>query len=100
MKVLNTRRKRIIGERVAIPEFEMVSCPAIRIADIRRRRFDIIDRAQDAARREIAAQEDKAIFAAMVSVTRDEIVRSGYIGTHWGVEIIVSRGADFDDEEA
>lgn len=103
MKVLNTRKKpeRVLGERVELPMFEMVSCPTVRIADIRRRRFDIIDRAERIARDEIAAQEDKAVFAALDAVSGNEIIRSGRIAYIWGADIIVSNGRlDFDDEEA
>lgn len=107
VKILNTRKKpeRTLGERVALPMFEMVSCPTVRIADIRRRRFNVIDRAQQAAREEIAAQEDKAVFAALEAavepVTQNEIIRSGLLMITWGADIIVSRGRlDFDDEEA
>lgn len=31
------------GERVTIPEFELVSCPTIHLKDIRERRFSILD---------------------------------------------------------
>lgn len=43
---------RVFGERVALPEFEMVSCPTIRLSDIRRNRrtYNIVDLAQTYAR--------------------------------------------------
>lgn len=48
MRILNTadRRKqqRVLGERVTVPEFEIVSCPTVRLTAIRRRRFDVIER--------------------------------------------------------
>ena len=56
---------RVFGDRVTIPEFEIVSNPTIRIAEVKRRRFNIIDRAQQKARQEIQAQEDANIFAAI-----------------------------------
>jgi hypothetical protein len=56
---------RVFGDRVTIPEFEIVSNPTIRIAEVKRRRFNIIDRAQQKARQEIQAQEDANIFAAL-----------------------------------
>jgi len=56
---------RVFGDRVTIPEFEVVSNPTVRIAEVRRRRFNVIDRAQQKARQEIQAHEDANIFAAL-----------------------------------
>jgi hypothetical protein len=56
---------RVFGDRVSVPEFEVVSYPTVRIAEVRRRRFNVIDRAQQKARQEIQAQEDANIFAAL-----------------------------------
>lgn len=56
---------RVFGDRVTVPEFEVVSNPTVRIAEVRRRRFNVIDRAQQKARQEIQAQEDTNIFAAV-----------------------------------
>ena len=56
---------RIKGERLSIPEFEVVSNPTVRIYEVKRRRFNVIDRAQQRARQEIQAQEDTNIFAAL-----------------------------------
>nr|BDD46233.1 hypothetical protein 65 [bacterium] len=56
---------RVFGDRVTIPEFEVVSNPTVRIAEVKRRRFNVIDRAQQKARQEIQAQEDKNVFAAL-----------------------------------
>jgi hypothetical protein len=56
---------RVFGERVTVPEFEVVSNPTVRIAEVRRRRFNVIDRAQQKARQEIQAQEDANIFASL-----------------------------------
>jgi hypothetical protein len=56
---------RVQGDRVLIPEFEIVSNPTVRIAEVKRRRFNVIDRAQQKARQEIQAQEDANIFAAL-----------------------------------
>ena len=56
---------RTFGDRVTVPEFEVVSNPTVRIAEVRRRRFNVIDRAQQKARQEIQAQEDANIFAAL-----------------------------------
>jgi hypothetical protein len=55
---------RVFGDRVVIPEFEIFSNPTVRIAEVKRRRFNVIDRAVQKARQEIMAQEDANIFAA------------------------------------
>ena len=56
---------RVFSDRITIPEFEVVSNPTVRIAEVKRRRFNVIDRAQQKARQEIQAQEDANIFAAL-----------------------------------
>ena len=56
---------RVFSDRVTVPDFEIVSNPTVRIAEVKRRRFNVIDRAQQKARQEIQAQEDANIFAAL-----------------------------------
>jgi hypothetical protein len=56
---------RVFGDRVVVPEFEVFSNPTVRIAEVKRRRFNVIDRAVQKARQEIMAQEDANIFAAI-----------------------------------
>lgn len=56
---------RVYGDRVTIPEFELFSNPTVRIAEVKRRRFNVIDRAVQKARQEIMAQEDANVFAAL-----------------------------------
>ena len=56
---------RVQGDRVILPELEIVANPTIRIAEVKRRRFNVIDRAQQKAKQEIQAQEDSNIFAAL-----------------------------------
>ena len=55
----------MFSDRVTVPEFEVVSNPTVRIAEVKRRRFNVIDRAQQKARQEIQAQEDANIFSAL-----------------------------------
>jgi hypothetical protein len=55
----------VFSDRVTVPEFEVVSNPTVRIAEVKRRRFNVIDRAQQKARQEIQAQEDANIFSAL-----------------------------------
>ena len=56
---------RVFGDRVTVPEFEIVANPTVRIAEVKRRRFNVVDRAQQKARQEIQAQEDANVFAAL-----------------------------------
>lgn len=53
------------GDRVTIPEFELVSNPLVRIREVRQRRFNVIERAVQKARQEIQANEDANVFAAL-----------------------------------
>lgn len=56
---------RVFGDRVVVPEFELFSNPTVRISEVKRRRFNVIDRAVQKARQEIMAQEDANVFAAI-----------------------------------
>lgn len=56
---------RVMGESVTVPTYELASNPTVRIAEVRRRRFNVIDRAVQKARQEIMAQEDANVFAAL-----------------------------------
>jgi hypothetical protein len=72
---------RIMGDRVTVPEFEVVSNPTVRIAEVKRRRFNVIDRAQQKARQEIQAQEDSNIFAALdTASTVENAAQVGFSG--------------------
>jgi hypothetical protein len=59
------QESRIKGDRLSVPEFEIVANPTVRIREVKTRRFNVIDRAQQRARQEIQAQEDANIFAAL-----------------------------------
>jgi hypothetical protein len=63
---------RVFGERITVPEFELFSNPTVRIAEVKRRRFNVIDRAVQKARQEIMAQEDANVFAALDSASSAE----------------------------
>lgn len=56
---------RVFGDSVVVPTFELAANPTVRINEVRRRRFNIIDRAVQKARQEIQAQEDANVFAAV-----------------------------------
>lgn len=56
---------RVFGDRLVVPTFELYSNPTVRISEVRRRRFNVIDRAVQKARQELMAQEDANVFAAV-----------------------------------
>lgn len=63
------------GERVLFPLFEIASNPEIPLTQIRERRFDLIERAQDLAKAQIQAAEDERVFAVL-----DAIAVNGFGG--------------------
>lgn len=63
---------RVFGDRVVVPEFEIYANPTVRIAEVKRRRFNVIDRAVQKARQEIMAQEDANVFAALDAAAQVE----------------------------
>lgn len=71
---------RIQGDRVTVPEFEVVANPTVRIREVKQRRFNVIDRAQQLARQEIQAQEDANIFAALDYASTIENAAVGFAG--------------------
>lgn len=56
--------------RVRIPPFEIYSSPTISIKDVKRRRFNVIDRAVQKARQQLMSQEDDLVFQAMDALTK------------------------------
>lgn len=75
---------RVFGDRITVPEFEIYSNPTVRIAEVKRRRFNVIDRAVQKSRQEIMAQEDANVFAALdnasdVENTSQDISDSGLL---------------------
>jgi hypothetical protein len=54
--------------RVIFPLFEIASNPEIPLTQIKERRFDLIERAQDLARAQIQAAEDERVFATLDGV--------------------------------
>lgn len=65
---------RVFGDRVTVPTFELYSNPTVRISEVRRRRFNVIDRAVQKARQELMAQEDANVFAAIDAASTVENV--------------------------
>ena len=62
-------------DRVIFPLFEIASNPEIPLTQIKERRFDLIERAQDLAKSQIQAAEDERVFATM-----DETAVNGFDG--------------------
>jgi hypothetical protein len=54
--------------RVIFPLFEIASNPEIPLTQIKERRFDLIERAQDLAKAEIQAEEDGRVFEIMNAI--------------------------------
>lgn len=55
----------IEGDRIQVPTFEIVSYPQVRFSQVKERRFNVIDRAQQRAKADIMAVEDAEIFALL-----------------------------------
>lgn len=53
------------GKRILVPLFELASNPKIPFTQIKERRFNLIDRAQDKAKQDIQASEDDLGFNAL-----------------------------------
>jgi hypothetical protein len=54
--------------RVIFPLFEIASNPEIPLTQIKERRFDLIERAQELARAQIQAAEDERVFAVLDAI--------------------------------
>ena len=55
-------------KRVIFPLFEIAANPVIPLTQVKERRFDLIERAQDLAKAEIQAEEDGRVFAIFDAV--------------------------------
>lgn len=51
--------------RVIVPSFQTIQFPSIKLGDVKKRRFSIIDRTVQKAQQQIMNQEDANIFAAL-----------------------------------
>jgi hypothetical protein len=70
--------------RVIFPLFEIASNPEIPLTQIKERRFDLIERAQDLARAQIQAAEDERVFAIL------DAVRNGFDSLPGGTSTLTS----------
>lgn len=70
--VVGEEGQNIVGitkpRRVLFPLFELASNPEIPLTQIKERRFDLIERAQDLARAMIQAEEDERAFAVLDAI--------------------------------
>lgn len=55
------------GEEILVPTFEIATNPSIRLAEIKARRFYIVDRAQIKAKEAIQKEEDRNIFNCLLA---------------------------------
>ena len=56
------------GDRIQVPTFEIVSYPQVRFQQVKERRFNVIDRAQQRAKSDIMAVEDEVVFSLIEAV--------------------------------
>ncbi len=56
---------RVFGDRLTLTPFQIACNPTVRISEVRKRRFNVIDRMVQKARQELMAQEDGNGFAAL-----------------------------------
>ena len=61
----------IEGDRIQVPTFEIVSYPQVRFSQVKERRFNVIDRAQQRAKSDIMATEDEVVFDLIDAVATD-----------------------------
>ena len=53
------------GERITVGTWEIVSYPQVRFSQVKERRYNLIDRAQQRAKLDLMAEEDRNIFNAV-----------------------------------
>ena len=61
----------IEGDRIQVPTFEISSYPQVRFSQVKERRFNLIDRAQQRAKSDIMAVEDEVVFSLIDSAATD-----------------------------
>jgi len=70
--VVGEEGENILGitkpRRVIFPLFEIASNPEIPLTQIKERRFDLIERAQDLAKAQVQAAEDERVFAILDAI--------------------------------
>jgi len=53
------------GERITVPTFEIGSYPQVRYSQVKERRYNLIDRAQQRAKLDLMQEEDRNVFATI-----------------------------------
>lgn len=56
--------------RIKIPTFDKIEMPTVRVGNVKRRRFHVIDKVIQKTRQQIMEQEDADIFAAIEGYKR------------------------------
>jgi hypothetical protein len=62
------------GDRIQVPTFEIVAYPQIRFSQVKERRFNVIDRAQQRAKSDIMAVEDSTVFTLLDAAAAGQVV--------------------------
>jgi hypothetical protein len=68
--IISSRGKIECRYRVRIPPFEVYNSPSIKLSDVKRRRFKVIDWAVQKTRQQLMSQEDDLMFQAMDALTK------------------------------
>lgn len=74
------------GDRIQVPTFEIATYPTVRFAQVKERRFNVIDRAQQRAKSDIMAVEDEVVFDLLAAVANDN--QANYDATGEGIQVI------------
>lgn len=53
------------GERITVGTWEIISYPQVRFSQVKERRYNLIDRAQQRAKLDLMAEEDRNVFNAI-----------------------------------
>lgn len=75
------------GRRVIFPLFEIAANPEIPLSQIKERRFDLIERAQNLAKSQIQAAEDSRVFEVLDAVAVDGFDNLGPANTNPQVNV-------------
>lgn len=75
------------GRRVIFPLFEIAANPEIPLSQIKERRFDLIERAQNLAKSQIQAAEDSRVFEVLDAVAVDGFDNLGPANTNAQVNV-------------
>lgn len=61
-----------LAGKVTFPLFDIIGSPTFKISDIKRRRFNLIDRDVQKEKQEVLAQEDAVVFEALDNIDKKD----------------------------